>query len=136
MSIRQAAPPACNWSVSLPAALRACLQVDVYALGVILNECYTRRQPWRDSSHLFQVILRVSMRRHMPVHTLHAAGVLLTHKTPPAGSHQPRAAMGGSRLPRASPAADHQVLEPRPTRPAQASAAVVHAHAYPEHAAR
>lgn len=31
----------------------------MYALGVILNECYTRRQPWRDSSHFFQIILKV-----------------------------------------------------------------------------
>ena len=34
------------------------LQVDVFALGVILNECWTRRQPWRDSNHFFQIILR------------------------------------------------------------------------------
>ncbi len=35
-------------------------QVDVYALGVILNECYTRRQPWKDSQHFFQIILKTS----------------------------------------------------------------------------
>lgn len=36
-----------------------CLQVDVFALAVILNECYTRRQPWKESSHFFQIILKV-----------------------------------------------------------------------------
>jgi hypothetical protein len=28
----------------------------VYSLGCILNECWTRQQPWRDSSHFFQVL--------------------------------------------------------------------------------
>ena len=42
-----------------PSTLSTRPQVDVYALGVILNECYTRRQPWRDSSHFFQIILKV-----------------------------------------------------------------------------
>lgn len=32
------------------------MQVDVYSLGCILNECWTRQQPWRDSSHFFQVL--------------------------------------------------------------------------------
>ena len=27
---------------------------DVYALGCILNEAWSRRQPWRDSQHFFQ----------------------------------------------------------------------------------
>ncbi len=35
-------------------------KADVYSLGVILNECYTRRQPWRDTTHFFQIILKVS----------------------------------------------------------------------------
>jgi hypothetical protein len=35
--------------------------VDVFALGVILNECYTRRQPWKDSTHFFQIILKVGL---------------------------------------------------------------------------
>ncbi|KAL4420504.1 hypothetical protein ABPG75_010160 [Micractinium tetrahymenae] len=41
-------------------------KVDVYALGVILNECYTRRQPWRDSSHFFQIILKVAINGERP----------------------------------------------------------------------
>jgi hypothetical protein len=36
---------------------KSCIQVDVYSLGCILNECWTRQQPWRDSSHFFQVLL-------------------------------------------------------------------------------
>ena len=34
-------------------------KVDVYALGVILNEAYTRRPPWKESTHFFQIILKV-----------------------------------------------------------------------------
>jgi serine/threonine protein kinase len=30
-------------------------KVDVYALATILNECATRRPPWRDFSNAFQV---------------------------------------------------------------------------------
>ena len=30
-------------------------KVDVYALGCILNECLTRRGPWRDAPNFFQV---------------------------------------------------------------------------------
>lgn len=42
-------------------------KADVYALGVILNECYTRRQPWRDSSsHFFQIILKVAINGERP----------------------------------------------------------------------
>ena len=37
-------------------AFDASPQVDVFALGVILNECFTRRQPWREA-HLFQIVL-------------------------------------------------------------------------------
>ncbi len=33
----------------------------MFALGVILNECYTRRQPWKESSHFFQIILKVRL---------------------------------------------------------------------------
>lgn len=36
-------------------------QVDVYSLGCILNECWTRQQPWRDSSHFFQVHAGLSL---------------------------------------------------------------------------
>jgi len=32
-------------------------KVDVYALGCILNECLTRRQPWSSSPNFFQVSL-------------------------------------------------------------------------------
>lgn len=31
-------------------------KVDVYALGCILNECFTRRQPWQHSPNFFQVL--------------------------------------------------------------------------------
>ena len=31
------------------------VQVDVYSLGCILNECWTRRSPWKDHEHFFQV---------------------------------------------------------------------------------
>ena len=41
-------------------------QVDVFALGVILNECCTRRQPWKESSHFFQIILKVNILLHCP----------------------------------------------------------------------
>uniref|UniRef100_A0A1D1ZQR8 Protein kinase domain-containing protein n=1 Tax=Auxenochlorella protothecoides TaxID=3075 RepID=A0A1D1ZQR8_AUXPR len=41
-------------------------KVDVYALGVILNECYTRRQPWRETSNLFQIIVRVAINKERP----------------------------------------------------------------------
>ncbi len=30
-------------------------KVDVYALGCILNECLTGRQPWSSSPNFFQV---------------------------------------------------------------------------------
>lgn len=30
-------------------------KVDVYALGTILNECATRRPPWREFNNAFQV---------------------------------------------------------------------------------
>jgi serine/threonine protein kinase len=42
------------------------LQVDVYALGCILNEAYTRRQPWKDSNHFFQIILKVAINGERP----------------------------------------------------------------------
>lgn len=51
----------CNHTSCPPPSPRS-VKVDVYALGVILNECYTRRQPWRDSAHFFQIILKVSVR--------------------------------------------------------------------------
>jgi len=41
-------------------------KVDVYALGCILNEVYTRRQPWRNSSHFFQIILKVAINGERP----------------------------------------------------------------------
>lgn len=54
-------PPNClPFNARRPACSTWAIQVDVYALGVILNECYTRHQPWRDSSHFFQIILKAS----------------------------------------------------------------------------
>ena len=41
-------------------------KVDVYALGVILNEAWTRRQPWKDSAHFFQIILKVALNGERP----------------------------------------------------------------------
>jgi hypothetical protein len=41
-------------------------KVDVYALGCILNEAYTRRQPWKDSNHFFQIILKVAINGERP----------------------------------------------------------------------
>lgn len=41
-------------------------KVDVYSLGVLLNEAYTRRQPWRDASHFFQIILKVAVNGERP----------------------------------------------------------------------
>lgn len=41
-------------------------KVDVYALGCILNEAWTRRQPWRDTSHFFQIILKVAINGERP----------------------------------------------------------------------
>ncbi|PSC71845.1 serine threonine kinase [Micractinium conductrix] len=40
-------------------------KVDVFALGVILNECFTRRQPWREA-HLFQIVLKVAINGERP----------------------------------------------------------------------
>jgi hypothetical protein len=40
-------------------------QVDIYALGVILNEAWTRRQPWAGLHH-FQVIVRVAVEGNRP----------------------------------------------------------------------
>lgn len=41
-------------------------KADVYALGCILNECWTRRQPWKDSNHFFQIILKVAINGERP----------------------------------------------------------------------
>eukprot|EP00887_Chlorella_sp_A99_P004370 scaffold15.g4370.t1 len=41
-------------------------RVDVYALGCILNEAFCRRQPWRDSTHFFQIILKVAINGERP----------------------------------------------------------------------
>jgi serine/threonine protein kinase len=41
-------------------------KVDVYALGCIVNEMYTRRQPWKDSNHFFQIILKVAVNGDRP----------------------------------------------------------------------
>ena len=32
-------------------------KIDVYAMGCIMNEIFTRRQPWQQSSNFFQVRL-------------------------------------------------------------------------------
>ena len=37
------------------------LQVDVYALACILNECWMRRPPWgREHDHFCQIIMQVA----------------------------------------------------------------------------
>ncbi|KDD72426.1 protein kinase, partial [Helicosporidium sp. ATCC 50920] len=41
-------------------------KVDVYSLGVMLNEAWTRRQPWRDTPSLFQIILKVAINGERP----------------------------------------------------------------------
>lgn len=41
-------------------------KVDVYALGCIINEMWTRRQPWRNTSHFFQIILKVAVNGDRP----------------------------------------------------------------------
>jgi len=42
------------------------MQVDVYALGCILNEAFTRRQPWRDTPHFFNIVLKVAINGERP----------------------------------------------------------------------
>lgn len=56
-------------------------KVDVYALGIILNECFTRRQPWRDSSHFFQIILKVGLHVGQGKGKGMLGGHLLRHRT-------------------------------------------------------
>ena len=41
-------------------------KVDVFALGVIINEAWTRRQPWKDCAHFFQIILKVAINGERP----------------------------------------------------------------------
>ncbi|KAK9918851.1 hypothetical protein WJX75_007510 [Coccomyxa subellipsoidea] len=41
-------------------------KVDVYALGTILNECATRRPPWRDFNNAFQIIVQVAIKAARP----------------------------------------------------------------------
>jgi hypothetical protein len=41
-------------------------KVDVYALGCILNEMWTRKQPWKESNHFFQIILKVAVNGDRP----------------------------------------------------------------------
>jgi serine/threonine protein kinase len=41
-------------------------KVDTYALGCIMNEMWTRRQPWRESNHFFQIILKVAVNGDRP----------------------------------------------------------------------
>lgn len=41
-------------------------KVDVYALGIIINECCTRRVPWAECDHFFQVVVRVAVLRERP----------------------------------------------------------------------
>ena len=36
-------------------------KVDTYALGCIMNEMWTRRVPWKESNHFFQIILKVAV---------------------------------------------------------------------------
>lgn len=44
-------------------------KVDVYALGCIFNECFTRRQPWQHSPNFFQVACLLA-----PTHAVSMAG--------------------------------------------------------------
>lgn len=41
-------------------------KVDVYALATILNECATRRPPWRDFGNAFQIIVQVAIKAARP----------------------------------------------------------------------
>ncbi len=41
-------------------------KVDTYALACIMNEMWTRRQPWRESNHFFQIILKVAVNGDRP----------------------------------------------------------------------
>ncbi len=41
-------------------------KVDVYALGCIMNEMWTRRQPWKNTNHFFQIILKVAVNGDRP----------------------------------------------------------------------
>ncbi|KAK9827455.1 hypothetical protein WJX74_003381 [Apatococcus lobatus] len=41
-------------------------KVDVYALGCIMNECFTRRQPWNEYSIFFQIIVQVAIKQERP----------------------------------------------------------------------
>ena len=41
-------------------------KVDTYALGCIMNEMWTRRQPWKESNHFFQIILKVAVNGDRP----------------------------------------------------------------------
>ncbi|EIE21885.1 hypothetical protein COCSUDRAFT_56332 [Coccomyxa subellipsoidea C-169] len=41
-------------------------KVDVYALGTILNECATRRPPWREFNNAFQIIVQVAIKAARP----------------------------------------------------------------------
>ncbi|KAK9807897.1 hypothetical protein WJX72_012460 [[Myrmecia] bisecta] len=41
-------------------------KVDVYSLGCIANECFTRRQPWKEFTHFFQIIVQVAIKGERP----------------------------------------------------------------------
>ena len=41
-------------------------KVDTYALGCIMNEMWTRRVPWKESNHFFQIILKVAVNGDRP----------------------------------------------------------------------
>lgn len=43
------------------------VQVDVYSLGCILNECWSRRRPWPNDHHFFQVCPLHSLSCHPPL---------------------------------------------------------------------
>ena len=101
-------------------------KMDVYALGCILNECYTRRQPWQNTPNFFQVSFSMY---GMPCNNLlsdmleKALDLFVTLKPESCGAdHSPSSDQGeqarnGSQLSRSYQAADRQMLGSGLTKP-------------------